>query len=123
RKVVVLTIRKSRIACARASSQSATLSIRRRLIATSAAATRKWKHSRRSADLFSEQWAVSGKSVSRLTPSASCYLPSAFFVLLPRSQTTILLGMVPPTFQDILAARDFISSYLPKTPLIRVAGI
>jgi len=26
--------------------------------------------------------------------------------------------MVPPTFQDIVAAREFISPYLPKTPLV-----
>ena len=28
--------------------------------------------------------------------------------------------MLPPTFQDIVAAREFISQYLPKTPLVRV---
>jgi threonine dehydratase len=28
--------------------------------------------------------------------------------------------MLPPTFKDIIAAREFISQYLPKTPLIRV---
>jgi threonine dehydratase len=28
--------------------------------------------------------------------------------------------MLPPTFADILAARDFIAPYLPKTPLVRV---
>lgn len=28
-----------------------------------------------------------------------------------------------PTFQDIKAARDFISPYLPKTPLVRIARI
>ena len=27
--------------------------------------------------------------------------------------------MLPVTFNDILAARDFISKYLPKTPLVR----
>ena len=31
--------------------------------------------------------------------------------------------MLPPTFQDIVAAREFISPYLPKTPLVRVARI
>jgi threonine dehydratase len=28
--------------------------------------------------------------------------------------------MLPPTFEDIVAAREFISPYLPKTPLVRV---
>ena len=28
--------------------------------------------------------------------------------------------MLPPTFEDILAAREFIAPYLPKTPLVRV---
>src|ERR1044072_758920 len=28
--------------------------------------------------------------------------------------------MLSPTFDDILAARDFIARYLPKTPLVRV---
>jgi threonine dehydratase len=28
--------------------------------------------------------------------------------------------MLPPTFDDIVAARDFIAPYLPKTPLVRV---
>ena len=28
--------------------------------------------------------------------------------------------MLPPTFDDILAAREFIAPYLPKTPLVRV---
>jgi threonine dehydratase len=28
--------------------------------------------------------------------------------------------MLPPTFNDILAARDFIGNYLPETPLVRV---
>lgn len=28
--------------------------------------------------------------------------------------------MLPPTFRDILAARDFIGQYLPQTPLVRV---
>ena len=31
--------------------------------------------------------------------------------------------MIPPTFKDILAAREFISPYLPKTPLVRIAKI
>jgi len=31
--------------------------------------------------------------------------------------------MVPPTFEDIVAAREFISQYLPETPLVRVAKI
>ena len=31
--------------------------------------------------------------------------------------------MLPPTFQDIVAARKFISQYLPKTPLVRVPKI
>lgn len=31
--------------------------------------------------------------------------------------------MLPPTFEDIVAAREFIAQYLPKTPLIRVAKI
>jgi threonine dehydratase len=31
--------------------------------------------------------------------------------------------MLPPTFKDIVAAREFISPYLPKTPLVRVAKI
>lgn len=29
-------------------------------------------------------------------------------------------SMITPTFNDILAARDFIGQYLPKTPLVRV---
>lgn len=28
--------------------------------------------------------------------------------------------MLPPTFNDILAARDFVGRYLPRTPLVRV---
>lgn len=28
--------------------------------------------------------------------------------------------MLPPTFNDVLAARDFLGQYLPKTPLVRV---
>jgi threonine dehydratase len=28
--------------------------------------------------------------------------------------------MLPPTFKDVLAAREFIAPYLPKTPLVRV---
>ena len=31
--------------------------------------------------------------------------------------------MHPPTFTDVVEARDFISNYLPKTPLIRVSAI
>jgi threonine dehydratase len=31
--------------------------------------------------------------------------------------------MLPVTFEDIVAAREFISPYLPKTPLVRVAKI
>src|SRR5713226_2581910 len=31
--------------------------------------------------------------------------------------------MLPPTFEDIVAARKFIAPYLPKTPLVRVARI
>jgi threonine dehydratase len=31
--------------------------------------------------------------------------------------------MIPPTFNDIVAAREFIAPYLPKTPLVRVARI
>src|SRR5512134_364386 len=31
--------------------------------------------------------------------------------------------MVPPTFKDIVAARSFIASFLPKTPLVRIAKI
>jgi threonine dehydratase len=31
--------------------------------------------------------------------------------------------MLPPTFEDIVAAREFISPYLPKTPLVRVAKL
>src|SRR5438309_6864395 len=31
--------------------------------------------------------------------------------------------MLPPTFQDIVAAREFIAPYLPKTPLVRIARI
>lgn len=31
--------------------------------------------------------------------------------------------MQPPTFADIVAARDFISPYLPKTPLVRIEKI
>ena len=28
--------------------------------------------------------------------------------------------MLPPTFNDVLAARDFVGQYLPRTPLVRV---
>ena len=28
--------------------------------------------------------------------------------------------MLPPTFNDILAAREFVGQYLPKTPLVRI---
>lgn len=31
--------------------------------------------------------------------------------------------MLPPTFEDIVAARKFISQYLPKTPLVRLPKI
>src|SRR5260370_28236978 len=31
--------------------------------------------------------------------------------------------MLRPTFEDIVAAREFIAPYLPKTPLVRVAKI
>ena len=31
--------------------------------------------------------------------------------------------MLPPTFEDIVAAREFIAPYLPRTPLVRVARI
>jgi threonine dehydratase len=31
--------------------------------------------------------------------------------------------MLPVTFEDIVAAREFISSYLPKTPLVRISKI
>lgn len=31
--------------------------------------------------------------------------------------------MLTPTFEDIVAAREFIAPYLPKTPLIRINGI
>src|SRR5687767_4003470 len=31
--------------------------------------------------------------------------------------------MLPVTFEDILAAREFIAPYLPKTPLVRVDKI
>ena len=31
--------------------------------------------------------------------------------------------MIPPTFDDILAARDFVGHYLPKTPLVRIENI
>lgn len=31
--------------------------------------------------------------------------------------------MQPPTFEDIVAARQFISPYLPKTPLVRIAQL
>jgi threonine dehydratase len=31
--------------------------------------------------------------------------------------------MLPPTFKDIVAAREFISPYLPKTPLVRIPKI
>jgi threonine dehydratase len=39
------------------------------------------------------------------------------------SRFTILPAMIPPTFEDIVAAREFISPYLPKTPLVRVAKL
>ncbi len=31
--------------------------------------------------------------------------------------------MLPPTFEDVVAAREFIKPYLPKTPLVRIARI
>lgn len=31
--------------------------------------------------------------------------------------------MVTPTFEDVVAAREFIAPYLPKTPLVRINGI
>ena len=31
--------------------------------------------------------------------------------------------MLTPTFEDVVAAREFIAPYLPKTPLIRINGI
>ena len=31
--------------------------------------------------------------------------------------------MIPPTFDDILAAREFVSRYLPRTPLMRVENL
>lgn len=30
-----------------------------------------------------------------------------------------LLGMQAPSYRDVVAARDFIAPYLPKTPLVR----
>jgi len=33
------------------------------------------------------------------------------------------MNMLKPTFEDIVAAREFIAPYLPKTPLIRVKAI
>jgi threonine dehydratase len=38
-------------------------------------------------------------------------------------QTGSFQGMRAPTFEDIVAAREFISPYLPKTPLVRVERI
>src|SRR6266581_9783437 len=31
--------------------------------------------------------------------------------------------MLPPSFEDIVAAREFISPYLPRTPLVRIDKI
>lgn len=31
--------------------------------------------------------------------------------------------MLPPTFKDIVAAREFLAPYLPKTPLVRIAKV
>jgi threonine dehydratase len=39
------------------------------------------------------------------------------------SQPVSLRAMLPPTFKDIVAAGEFISPYLPKTPLVRIAKI
>ncbi len=43
--------------------------------------------------------------------------------LSPASQPASLPAMLRPTFEDIVAAREFIAPYLPKTPLVRVAKI
>jgi threonine dehydratase len=40
-------------------------------------------------------------------------------VTLPVSASTIA-GMIPPTFNDIKTAREFVSRYLPATPLTRI---
>jgi threonine dehydratase len=37
--------------------------------------------------------------------------------------TVIMRAMLPPTFKDIVAAGEFISPYLPKTPLVRIGKI
>lgn len=37
-----------------------------------------------------------------------------------RPATNYNTHMLPPTFKDILAAREFIGQYLPKTPLVRL---
>lgn len=35
----------------------------------------------------------------------------------------VSITMLTPTFEDIVAAREFIAPFLPKTPLVRVRGI
>src|SRR5438067_22455 len=37
--------------------------------------------------------------------------------------TIYYLPVIQPTFEEIVAAREFISQYLPKTPLVRLPKI
>src|SRR5688572_4042019 len=43
--------------------------------------------------------------------------------LSPAAQPVSLPPMLPPTFNDVVAARDFLRPYLPKTPLVRIAKL
>ena len=68
------------------------------------------------------EWSVNSSAfrlpVFCLLPSVSCLLSFASFLA-----NYYLARMLPPSFEDIVAARKFISPYLPRTPLVRVAGI
>lgn len=43
--------------------------------------------------------------------------------LFPVVQPASFRHMLPPTFEDIVMAREFIAPYLPRTPLVRIAKI
>ena len=43
--------------------------------------------------------------------------------LFPLAQAVSFYNMLVPAFEDIVAAREFIAPYLPKTPLIRVKAL
>lgn len=47
-------------------------------------------------------------------------MPDSILIFAPANSVRYTGPMIPPTFDDILAARDFVGQYLPSTPLMRV---